>query len=106
MIEYAMHIEDVKLIIEGKSCQEVIISYSGYSSYSKACVKLSDVKNPSILKDFRDDLSYVIDFVEDVSYLGPENKSLKEAVIHNNYWSLCADSQLYYQMEGNRLDLI
>lgn len=99
-------IEDIKLIIQGKSDQEIIVFYSGYSSSSRACIKLSDIKNPSILKDFKDDLSYVVDFVEDVSYLGPENDSLKNIIIHNNYWSLCSESQLYYQMEGNRLDLI
>lgn len=99
-------IEDIKLLIQGKSDQEIIVYYSGCSSSSRACIKLSDIKNTSILKDFKDDLSYVVNFVEDVSYLGQENDSLKNIVIHNNYWSLCSESQLYYQMEGNRLDLI
>lgn len=95
-------ISDVKLKLDNKA----ILYHNGKFVKSVCGVHFEDIKNISILKNFKDDLRYVVRFVEDVSYLGFENESLKPIVRHNNYNSLCEESQLYYQIEGNDPNII
>lgn len=95
-------IADLKLKLD----KRVVLYSEGKFSKSMACISFEDIRNIEVLKNFQDDLDYVVRFVEDLSYLGPENESLKPLIRHNNYHSLCTSSQLYYQMEGNDLDII
>ena len=85
----------------------MFLRYKTPTAESRVVVKTENVVNKSILKKIVEDVSESIDFVENVAYLGWEaGKTLKDAVIHNNYYSLSTDAQLYYQLEGNRTDLI
>ena len=98
-------LDDIKLILDGG--EKLFLKYKTPTAESRAIVKTENVINKSVLRKIVEDVSESVDFVENVSYLGWEaGKTLKDAVIHNNYYSLSSEAQLYYQLEGSRTDLI
>lgn len=97
-------IDDFRLFVNDE--KQLIMKYKSLTCRSMSMIDVVDIKNKEILKNLEEDMSAVIDYVEDVSYLSFAGQSLKNAAIHNHYWSLSEQAKLYYQIEGNRLDLI
>lgn len=97
-------ISDVKLLLDGGN--RVFLKYNDVFVKSKTQIRRRWIKNPEILKTVVEDPKSAIDFVEDTSYLGYVGITIREKTMHNAYWSLSPEMQLYYQMEGNRLDII
>ena len=77
---------------------------SSAGSTSSPMLLIQRIKNV-LKKSWRRRHSAIIDYV-DVSYLFHLLRSIIKNAIHNHYWSLSEQAKLYYQIEGNRLDLI